>query len=135
MNQKYRTKTGANNTGIAGASYGGVAALYTVMSKSGVFGQLLLESTPLFLSDYKLREQAKKFKQWPDRVYIGIGTKETNDDELNRTAEPGMKELQSIILKNSPKTITKLVVEEGATHNSSTWGKRLPEALKFLLGK
>ena len=135
INQKYRTRTEATHTGIAGASYGGVAALYTVMNKPNVFGRLLLESTPLFLSDYKLLEQARKFKQLPGRVYIGIGTKETDDDELNRTAEPSMKELQSIILKNSPQTMTKLVVEEGASHNSSTWGKRLPVALKFLLSK
>lgn len=135
INQKYRTRTGAANTGIAGASYGGVAALYTVMNQPNVFGQLLLESTPLFLSDHKLVEQAKTFKQWPHRVYIGIGTKETDDEELNRTAEPAMKELQSIIQKNSPQARTMLVVEVGASHTSATWGKRLAVALEFLLNK
>lgn len=40
INQKYRTKSGAENTGIGGFSYGGVAALYTLMSKPDIFGKL-----------------------------------------------------------------------------------------------
>jgi predicted alpha/beta superfamily hydrolase len=130
---RYRVKSGGSNWGIGGASYGGLAALYTVLHNPGVFGRLVLESTPLFMADNAILKDAAQTHQWPDRVYMGIGTKESDDEALNTS--PNMQRLQAMILKESPNTKIKLFVVPGATHNSKAWRQRLPEALKVLWGK
>lgn len=42
INAHYRTHIGAANTGIGGSSAGALAALYAVVSRHGVFGQLVV---------------------------------------------------------------------------------------------
>jgi predicted alpha/beta superfamily hydrolase len=130
---RYRVKSGRDSCGIGGASYGGLAALYTVLHNSGVFGRLMLESTPLFMADNAILKEAAQSRDWPERIYMGIGTKESDDETLNRS--PNMQRLQAMILKESPRTNVKLLVVPGASHDSKAWRERLPEALKFLWGK
>jgi len=132
VSARYRVMPGAENTGVGGASYGGLAALYTVMHNPGTFGRLLLESTPLFLSEFAALREAKATRQWPARISIGVGTKETDDETLAKAAAPDMEALRSAILRGSPRSEVKLVVEHGATHGSQAWRRRLPAALEFL---
>ena len=136
LKQNYRIKSGPENTGIGGFSYGGVSALYTVIAKPGYFGKLMLESTPLWIGQhYELLEDAKKPFQWPGIVYVGAGTKETDEEAFNNEGKKNQELLISIIKKQSPDTKTKLVRAEGAEHGTDAWRKRLPEALKFLFEK
>ena len=123
---------GPENTGLGGASYGGLAALYTVIHNPGTFGRLLLESTPLFLSDFAAFREAKAASRWPARISIGVGTKETDDEALAKAAAPNMEALRSAVLRGSPRSEVKLLVEPGATHGSEAWRRRLPAALEFL---
>ncbi len=83
INSKYRTLEGAENTGIGGSSYGGYIALYTFFQKPGYFGKVLLESTPFFISDARLTEDAKNYKKWHGKIVIGVGTKESEDEQVN----------------------------------------------------
>src|SRR5262249_40421388 len=76
VSKRYRLQPGRDNCGIGGASYGGLAALYTVLHNPDVFGKLLLESTPLFMADNAVLTDSTRSHQWPGRVYIGIGTRE-----------------------------------------------------------
>ncbi len=136
LKQNYRIKSGPQDTGIGGFSYGGVSALYTVIAKPGYFGRLMLESTPLWIGqEYELLEDAKKPLQWPGKVHIGAGTKETDEEAFNNEGKKNQELLVSIIKKQSPDTKVKLVREEGAQHGPDAWRKRLPEALKFLFEK
>ncbi len=130
--QRYRIDSGADNTGIAGASYGGLAALYAVIHRPGIFGRLLLESTPTFMANGKLLDEAERFHTWPARVHIGIGSKETANQKLNKTAVPAVQKLKAIILKNSPDSKVDVQVGDGDTHDAAAWGRRLPKALQFL---
>ena len=129
---RYRVMPGAENTGIGGASYGGLAALYTVIHSPDTFGRLLLESTPLFLADFAALKEAKTARRWPARISIGIGTKETDDEALASAAASNMEALRAAILRASPRSDVKLVVEPEGTHGSPAWRRRLPGALKFL---
>ncbi|MGH2670003.1 MAG: alpha/beta hydrolase, partial [bacterium] len=47
VNVRYRTLRGAEHTGLGGSSYGGLASLFAVIARSGVFGRLLVESPSL----------------------------------------------------------------------------------------
>lgn len=136
LKQNYRIKSEPQNTGIGGFSYGGVSALYTVIAKPGYFGMLMLESTPLWIGQhYELLADAKKPIQWPGKVYIGAGTKETDEEAFNNEGKKNQELLVSIIKKQSPDTKIKLVREEGARHGSDAWRGRLSAALIFLFSK
>ena len=79
INRRYRTLTGKSNTAIGGFSYGGVSALYTILSRPGIFGKVLLESTPLWIGlNQELLKDAENANEWPEVVYIGKGTNETD---------------------------------------------------------
>lgn len=135
VEKHYRVKTGAENTGIGGSSYGGVISLYMVMQHPGMFGRLLLESTSLHISNERLLQDALQTKQWPKRVFIGIGTKETDYEEFNPKHVAASKKLAEILHTSGlGDDRVKLVVVEGARHNEDAWAARLPEAMEFLWG-
>ncbi len=133
IQQHYRVKTGPSNTGLGGFSYGAVSALYTAINKPGTFGMLLLESAPLWIGpDRQLLEVAKRTRKWPRSVYIGSGTEETQEEDVRLEGHQDELALIGIIRLNSAATRVKSVTEEGGTHDPSSWGRRLPDALRFL---
>jgi enterochelin esterase-like enzyme len=115
---KYRVADGPANTGVGGFSYGGVAALHAVIARPGVFGRLLIESTPLENDDLS------KDAAWPSRIFIGGGTSEPEVVNLKDY------EAFAAIVRRSAQV--KYVVEPGARHATSFWRGRLPGALDFL---
>jgi predicted alpha/beta superfamily hydrolase len=136
LKQNYRIKSGQQNSGIGGFSYGGVSALYTVIAKPGYFGKLMLESTPLWIGQkYELLQDAKNSQQWPALIYVGVGTKETDERAFNDEGKKNQELLISFIKKQSPDTKLKLVREEGAEHGPDAWRGRLHAALRFLFSK
>jgi hypothetical protein len=135
INEKYRTKTGAENTGIGGFSYGGVAALFAAASKPDVFGKVLLESTPLWIGkDRQLLKDIRQTKKWSAKIYVGLGTNESTDEAVNKEGRTDHDILLESIRKNSPETSLKFVLGEGDKHEPSAWSRRLPAALQFLFG-
>jgi predicted alpha/beta superfamily hydrolase len=133
INKQFRTLHGPENTYLAGFSYGGVIALYTVAKNPGVFGKLLLESTPLYIGrDRDLLKDVQNAKAWPQAVYIGCGTKETDDAAFLEEGKKDRELLKKTIETNSPKTRFSLVQQKDATHDPSFWKSRLPDALKIL---
>jgi enterochelin esterase-like enzyme len=134
INEHFRTKTGAPNTGLGGASYGAYIALYTVIKRPGVFGKLLLESTPLFIADFQILKDAETAKGLPSLISIEVGTNETPDSVINQRVGANAKKLEVAIHKSSPQVHTRVVLENNAEHNSEAWKGRLPNALKFLYG-
>jgi predicted alpha/beta superfamily hydrolase len=131
---RYRVSGRPEDTAVGGASLGGLAALYAVVHRPGVFGGLLLESTPLFLADFAALKEAKAAppSAWPARVSIGIGTHETDDEALAKSAAPTMEELRAAIRAKAPATEVRLVVEPGGAHTPAAWRGRLSAALELL---
>ena len=133
IEKRYRVRKGSANTAVGGFSYGGVAALYAVIARPNVFGKLLLESTPLWIgANRRLLDDASKLDAWPARVYVGVGTAEGSDPEINAEGEKDIATLMTIIREKSPSTRIEFVREEGARHATSFWRRRLPHALEFL---
>jgi enterochelin esterase-like enzyme len=131
--QHYRIARGPENTGLGGSSLGAIVSLYTAMDRPGVFGRLLLESPSLFISNRQLLKSSRAFRQWPERIFIGIGTREAGSEDGNQQAVEDVRELEHILRRAGLKEDRLLVkIEEGATHNEIEWAKRFPEALTFL---
>ena len=77
VESRYRTQ---DAVGLAGASYGAVIALYTILERPGKYQWLLLESPSLYIDNDHLLRRAAQFHRWPPRVYIGAGTEEGEGD-------------------------------------------------------
>ena len=74
---RYRVAADEEGRGLGGSSLGGAIALYTAMTRPGVFGRLLLESPSLFIARQKLLEDSLQVARWPRKVLLGMGTDET----------------------------------------------------------
>jgi hypothetical protein len=96
------------------------------MSRPHIFGKLLLDSTPLWIGpDYQLLKDASQVRKWPNAVSFGGGSKESDNEEVNKEGAKD-QDILRIIAKRSPKTRIKIVRVEGAQHEASAWHDRLP---------
>ena len=140
INSQYRTKTGPDETGFGGSSYGALPVLYSVIATPGVFGRLLVESPSLYVHDSQLLKDLRKAKSWPGRIYIGVGTNELNKPGCqpgNWDSEPvqDVLTLKKILERAGfEKNRLHVVIEDCATHNENAWARRFPAALEFLFG-
>jgi len=133
VNARFRTKTGADNTGLAGSSYGGIAVLYTALVRPDRVGYLLAESPSLHVARTEILELVAHQDRLPLRVYLGVGTAEgeTADDRADTVAN--VEELHVALGRRLNDERLRLIVVEGATHWYDAWKERLPVALTFLL--
>ena len=131
--ERYRIGRGPENTGLGGSSLGAVIALYTAMDRPGIFGRLLLESPSLFISNRQLLKQSLAVRQWPERIFLAIGTRESGREDRDQEIVDDVRELEGI-LRRAGLAEERIVVkiDEGATHGEGDWARRFPEALKFL---
>jgi predicted alpha/beta superfamily hydrolase len=135
VQRTYPVARGASNTGFGGSSYGAVAALYTAIMNPGIFGRLLIESPSLYVGREYMLRQARAARRWPSRIYLGIGTAETDRAEINEEAVANVRKLERILRDRglgARRLLT--VVQDGATHSEGAWADRLPRALEFLFG-
>jgi predicted alpha/beta superfamily hydrolase len=129
----YRVAKGPEHTGLGGSSLGGLITLYTQLALPGVFGRLLIESPSLFVANRKILEECRSFRDWPHRIYLGIGTHEVGNAGKDERAVNDVRELERILrAAGLGESRLKAWIEEGAAHNESAWGARFPWALEFL---
>jgi predicted alpha/beta superfamily hydrolase len=137
VTKRYRIAFGPENTGLGGSSLGGLISLYTAMTRPRMFGRLLVESPSLFIADRRIIRDSARVKRWPERIFLGVGTKELGDDAArNQRVVDDVRTLEQI-LRNAGLSGNRLEVDidEGASHSESAWARRFPEALAFLFGK
>jgi predicted alpha/beta superfamily hydrolase len=129
----YRVAKGPEHTGLGGSSLGGLITLYTQLAAPGVFGRLLIESPSLFVANRKILEECRGVRDWPHRVYLGIGTREVGNATKDERAVNDVRELQQILrTAGLGEARLKVRIEEDAAHNEAAWGARFPGALEFL---
>jgi len=135
VRKKYRVALGAENTGLGGSSLGALIALYTVMARPGVFGRVLLESPSLFLTQRRLLKETRGRARWPERIYVGIGTRESGREDRDRAFVEDVRTLErNLQHAGLDQQHLRVVIDEGATHNEVHWARRFPHALRFLFG-
>ena len=76
---KYPVKTGPEHTAIWGASYGGVAALYTLIHRPDLYGSAIIESPALEVGNGQLLRDTEFLVRTPSRIAVGAGTAEDVD--------------------------------------------------------
>lgn len=133
---RYRIARGPENTGLGGSSLGAIVSLYTVIDRPGIFGRLLLESPSLFVCNRRMLKYSHAFRQWPERVFLAMGTKEAGREDKDKQVVEDARELERILRREGLRDDRlRVKIDEGATHSESEWAKRFPEALTFLFGQ
>jgi predicted alpha/beta superfamily hydrolase len=133
IEERYAVLKGPENTGLGGSSLGGLITLYTQLAAPGVFGRLLIESPSLFVGNRKILAECRKFRAWPARIYLGMGTREVGNAEKDAKAVEDVRTLASILREAGlGERRLRVRIEEGAAHSESAWAARFPEALEFL---
>lgn len=131
----YRTLTGQPNTGIGGSSYGGVASLYALLAKPGVFGYGLIESPVLWIGMGQLVRDTSPLVAMPRKVFVGFGGKEASETAINAKMVGLVRQVESNFnAAGYDATNFRVVVDADAEHTEAAWEKRLPDALTFLFG-
>jgi predicted alpha/beta superfamily hydrolase len=136
IEERYAVLRGSANTGLGGSSLGGLITLYTQLAAPGVFGRLLIESPSLFVANGKILKQSAQLRNWPQRIYLGVGTHEVGNTDKDAETVDDVRELESILrLAGLDDQRLKVLVEECAAHNEAAWAARLPGALEFLFSR
>lgn len=133
--QRYRVLKGPEHTGLGGSSLGGLISLYVTMTLPGVFGYALLESPSLWVANRQVLRDARGLRDWPLKVFLGVGTREVGRDDKDLQTVENVRELERI-LRRSGLDNHRLRVEiaDGATHSEGAWAARFPDALGFFYG-
>ncbi len=135
VNERYRIARGPENTGLGGSSLGALISLYTVIKRPGIFGRLLLESPSFYISQRRILNASRNFRDWPQKVFVAIGTREAGREDKDRQFVEDVREFQGILQRAGlNERRLQVNIEEGATHNENAWARRFPEALTFLFG-
>jgi predicted alpha/beta superfamily hydrolase len=133
VEKNYRVAQDPKYTGLGGSSLGGLIALYTQLAMPRVFGRLLIESPSLFVAERRILKECQGFGQWPQRIYLGIGTREVGNPEKDQRTVRDVCELAKILrCAGLRRQRLKVWIEEGARHSEAAWGARFPGALEFL---
>lgn len=136
IQRTYRVAKGAKNTGLGGSSLGAVIALHTAIARPGVFGKLLLESPSLFVSNKQLLKDSRTVSDWPQRIFLGVGTQESGQRERDQRIVDDVRALEHIFhLAGLREKRLRVEVQEGANHSEGSWANRFPGAATFLFGK
>lgn len=135
INQNYRCAKGPENLALGGSSLGGLISLYVAMAAPGVFGRVLLESPSLWIGNRQILREARSVRNWPGKIFLGIGTREAGRPDKDRQTVENVRELERIFRRAGlDDHRLRVVVDEGATHSESAWASRFPAGLKFLFG-
>ena len=135
IEKHYPVAEGPKNTGFGGSSLGGLIALFTQVAMPGVFGRLLVESPSLFVANRKMLEECRGLQEWPERMFVGIGTREVGSPGKDEKAVGDVRQLEAILTAGGlDEKRLEVWIEEGATHSESAWAGRFPRALEFLFG-
>jgi predicted alpha/beta superfamily hydrolase len=129
IDSHYRTLTDAANTGLGGASLGGLVTLYLGLKYPDTFGRLAVMSPSIWWDRGVILREVKDVKTKPaSRIWLDVGTEE----ERGRTdVTRGLRD--ALIKKGWTLNVDLMYYEaKGARHEDSEFGKRASLFLKFL---
>ena len=137
VEERYRVKTGPEHTSLGGSSFGGNVTVYALMHAPNVFGKALIESPAIRSIGPEYEKLILSHEgPWCERVFIGMGTKETGDHARDPIyAESATVLANHLKAHGVPEGNITLVIDDGAAHNEQAWAKRFPDAARALFGR
>lgn len=136
VERAYRVRRDAGGRYIAGASYGGILALYAATERPDLFGAgVIAESPSLLAGGGPLREHFLSQTDWPAKVFIGMGGREAGDNVVRSQAYiDAAHELgRHIVETGTPESHVRVEVISQHEHNERAWSERFPTAVMFMI--
>jgi predicted alpha/beta superfamily hydrolase len=144
IDRDFRTLPGRMNSGIAGSSMGGLISLYAFFRYPEVFGMAGVMSPSLWFAREAIMNFVGRARYWPGRIYLDAGTREHTGSgsdypvwrARSRRYYGSVRHLKRILVRKGYRLFDELlhVEEKWAAHQEAAWARRLPRALRFLLG-
>jgi enterochelin esterase-like enzyme len=141
----YRVRAGRESTGIGGASYGAIAALYALITHPHVFGRGLIESPWTTVGNGEFVRLTRDLTITPLRVSIGVGDLEAalyaermrrrglDPAEFNRhLARDARRIAENLRSAGGEFTAVRFTETPGGKHDEASWRARFPAAITFL---
>jgi predicted alpha/beta superfamily hydrolase len=129
VDQQWRTKRGAHDTGLAGSSLGGLLTLHLGLTHPAVFGKLGLLSPSVWWDDrWIVRQLAVGDTRRTDlHIWLDCGTGE-------KRMLKGTRLLYRMLLRRGWRVARDLqyLEADGALHDERAWGERSGLFLRFL---
>jgi predicted alpha/beta superfamily hydrolase len=135
IDQQYRTRKGAAETGVGGSSLGAIASLVIGLTYPKVFGKLALLSPSVWWDEHAILQtiESRALERRP-RIWLDTGTAE-GDDPARTVADArrmrdaltarGWREDQDMHYEEAP----------GHGHNEQAWAERFGRVLEYLFPK
>ena len=131
IDRLYRTSPGRLDTAIAGSSLGGLAAAYAGLWYADTFGLVGVISPSTWWNNEEvigLVTARQGGSPQPARVYVDSGDSGNSSDDVTQTRALAQAYQATAGVQ------VQYLVGKGDTHTESAWARRLPGALRFLLG-
>lgn len=139
----FRTLPDRAHTGIMGSSMGALISLYAFFQRPDVFGFAGVMSPAFWFAGGAIFPWLLRQQYRPGKIYLDAGTAEG----LRRFSRLLPRHLSQPVAADARRTLdilmrlgyresdeVRYIEDEGAAHNETAWARRLPDALRFLLG-
>jgi predicted alpha/beta superfamily hydrolase len=129
IDQRYRTLSAPEHTGIAGSSLGGLLALYAFFRQPASFGFAGVLSPALWFAQGAIFPFVHKAPYVRGRIYLDVGTREGETTLVNA------RMMRDLLVEKGYRLGETLswVEDKGGLHHEAAWGRRFRAALPFLL--
>lgn len=144
MDRDFRTRPERGATGIAGSSLGGLISLYAYFRRPEVFGLAGVFSPALRWGKRGIFPFVNQANFSPGKIYMDVGTAEGVGLADTRRGQRSfaleyllhVRRMDEMLRRKGyqPGASLRYVEDEGGIHHESAWARRLPDALRFLLG-
>lgn len=138
IDRDFRTLPAREHTYVMGSSMGGLISLYALFRHPEVFGAAGVVSPSFWFGNHGIFDYVEGFAKVPGRVYMDVGFKEVTLSEVSsRRYLADVRRMHRLLqhkgLRPGPDYL--YVEDRQGKHNESDWARRLPDALRFLLGR
>ena len=129
IDARFRTLPEREGTGIAGSSMGGLISLYAFFRAPHAFGFAGVMSPALWFAEGAIFRYVRTAPYAGGRIYLDVGTRE-GVGTLNNA-----RELRDILVQKGYTMNETLswTEDERGMHNEECWGRRIRDALPFML--
>lgn len=129
VDDRFRTRADRAQTGMAGASMGGLIALYAYLRDPSVFGFIAALSPALWFAGRAIFSTLARSAHHSGRIYLDMGAQE------GQVALRDARNLRKALVEHgyAPGRELHWVEDPDGRHTEVDWGRRFATALPFLL--
>jgi predicted alpha/beta superfamily hydrolase len=136
IDDTYRTRPEAQDTGVAGSSLGGLVSMYFGTTRSSTFTRLGVVSPSVWWAERDIVTRVNELDAKPPmmRIWLDIGTNEGSSSSGSQETVNDTRALRDALLAKGwvLDDDLKYLEADQARHNEAAWAARTGQILKFL---